>query len=107
MPSDARSELVDFLERHAFNPVMRAKAEGRSDAEKCRLEDVQTATEAEIKRFRAYGSAREVVENFRSDLNSEPAKKVHADLRSLDLPTINDVRDEFERRADALGVGAA
>ena len=44
------------------------------------------------------------VSNFRRDLDSEPAKRVHAELRSLDLPTLNDVRDAFERRAEELSV---
>jgi hypothetical protein len=44
------------------------------------------------------------VTNFRRDLESEPAKRIHAELRSLGLPTINDVREEFERRAEELGV---
>jgi hypothetical protein len=38
--------------------------------------------------------------------DSEPAKRVHAELSSLDLPTLNDVRDKFERRAEELGVPA-
>jgi hypothetical protein len=44
-----------------------------------------------------------VVVNFRRDLNSEPARRVHSELRSLGLPTLNDIREEFERRAEALG----
>ena len=64
---------------------------------------VQKATRAEIERFHNYGSAQDVVTNFRRDLDSAPAKRVHAKLRSLDLPTLNDVRDEFERRAGELG----
>jgi hypothetical protein len=45
-----------------------------------------------------------VITNFRRDLDSEPAKRVHEEPRSLDLPTLNDVRDKFERRAEELGV---
>jgi hypothetical protein len=44
------------------------------------------------------------VTNFRRDLDSEPAKRIHAELRSLDLPTPNDVRAELERRAAELSV---
>ena len=42
--------------------------------------------------------------NFRRDLDSAPAKRIHAELRSLGLPTINDIREEFERHAEELGV---
>jgi hypothetical protein len=86
-----KDELVHFLEERAFRPVLNAKPEGRSTAEQAKLEHVQKATRAEIERFRNYGSAKEVVVNFRRDLNSEPARRVHSELRSLGLPTLNDI----------------
>lgn len=104
--ASAKRELVGFLMERAFQPVMKAKAGRRSEAESRKLEHVRKATEAEIERYRGYGSAREVLINFRRDLDSEPAKKVHAELRSLDLPTINELRDEFEKKAASLGVEA-
>lgn len=104
MPSDAKQQLVDFLIDRAFDPVMKADAEGRSDENKRRLKDVQEATRSEIERFRGYDSAKEVVVNFRRDLDSDPAKKVHADLKALDLPTLNEIRDEFEHKASELGI---
>ncbi|WP_353643228.1 hypothetical protein [Mesorhizobium sp. WSM2239] len=107
MASDAKRQLVEFLIDRAFDPVMKAKPEGRSDSEKKKLKDVQDATRAEIERFKRYGSARDVVENFKRDLNSDPAKKVHAYLKALNLPTLNDIKDEFEAKASELGVGAS
>jgi hypothetical protein len=102
--SNAKQELVDFVIGKALDPVMRAKPEGRSDADRRALEHVQKATQSEIERYRNYGSAHEVVVNFKRDLSSSAAKKVHSELRRLDLPTIEDIRDEFERKADKLGV---
>jgi predicted amidohydrolase YtcJ len=104
MADHKKKELVRFLEQRAFKPVLKAKPSGRSEADRKRLEHVQKATEAEIERFHNYGSAEEVVTNFRRDLDSVPAKRVHAELRSLGLPTIHDIRDEFEERAQKLGV---
>jgi hypothetical protein len=43
---------------------------------------------------------------FKRDLSSTAAKKVHAELRNLKLPTIEDIRDEFEGKAHELGVHA-
>ncbi|YBV98304.1 hypothetical protein M1D80_16100 [Phyllobacteriaceae bacterium JZ32] len=106
MAAEARRELVDFVVERAFDPVMKAKPDGRSESERRKLKDVQEATRAEIERFRDYGSAREVLVNFRRDLDSDPAKKIHAELKALDLPTINDIRDEFEEKARKLGVEA-
>jgi hypothetical protein len=106
MADRKKDELVRFLEARAFKPVLNAKASGRSEAEQKRLEHVQKATRAEIDRFHHYGSAKEVLTNFRRDLDSQPAKRVHAELRALGLPTIEDIRSEFEQRAEELGVKA-
>ncbi len=102
MASDKKAELLEFLERRAFNPVLHAKS-----GDKDTLEHVQRATRDEIERYRNYGSAEEVVINFKRDLHSSAAKKVHAELRRLHLPTIEDVRDEFEAKARELGVDAS
>ena len=104
MADRTKDELVRFLEVHAFKPVLNAKQAGRSEAEQKKLDHVQKATRAEIERFHNYGSAKEVLINFRRDLASEPAKRVHRELRSLGLPTIEHIRDEFERYAEKLGV---
>jgi hypothetical protein len=101
--ADKKDELVRFLEERAFKPVLNARPKGRSEAEQKKLQHVQKATRAEIERFHNYGSTQEVVTNFKRDLDSEPAKRIHAELRSLGLPTINDIREEFERRAEELG----
>lgn len=103
---DKKGELLRLVEHKAFDPVMRAKPDGRSEAEQRKLEHVQRATRAEIDRYRAYASAEELVTNFKRDLSSGAAKKVHAELRSLRLPTIEDIKDEFERKARDLGVRA-
>lgn len=104
--ADARRDLVEFLKARAFEPVLHAHADGRSDTDRRKLEHVKHATLSEIERFEHYPSAEEVVINFMRDLNSAPAKKVHAELRSLGLPTLQDIRSEFERRARELGVRA-
>ena len=106
MADSKKDELVRFLEERAFKPVLNAKPKGRSEAEQKKLEHVQKATRTEIERFHKYRSAQDVVTNFRRDLDSEPAKRVHGELRSLGLPAINDIREEFQRRAEELGVTA-
>jgi hypothetical protein len=100
----AQRELAEFVISKAFNPVMRAHPEGRSGADQKMLEHVQRATKSEIRRYRHYGSAQEIATNFRRDLSSPAAKKVHAQLRHLHLPTIEDIRDEFEDKVHELGI---
>ena len=97
-------ELMDFLKRRVFDPVMRADAAGRSDADKRKLDDVKDATRTEIDRYQRYASAQELVTNFERDLTSDPAKKIHRECRALGLPTLPEVRDEFERKARDLGL---
>ena len=102
--AEAKRKLVGFLEERAFRPVLRADPGKYAENQREKLKYVQRRTETEIERFHNYGSASEVVTNFRRDLNSEPAKKVHRDLSDLGLPTLNDVRLEFEKLADELGL---
>src|SRR3954471_15699084 len=93
MTDSAKDKLVRFLERHAFDPVLKAKPEHYPEPKRRQLEDVQRRTRTEVERFHRYGSARDVVVNFKRDLDSEPARKVHRELKDLGLPTVNDVRD--------------
>lgn len=104
--ANAERELLDFLDRKAFDPVLRANPGKYSGNDRRKLEDVQRATRAEQERYRNYGSARKIVEMFKGDLNSEPAQKIHRELKALGLPTLNDLRGEFEKLAQDLGVEA-
>jgi hypothetical protein len=107
MPADSKHQLAEFVIEKAFEPVMRARPDGRPEAERRALQHVQDATRSQIERYRAYGSAAEVVTNFKRDLNSSAAKKVHTQLRKLHLPTIEDIRDEFEAKASQLRIKAS
>lgn len=104
MTADKKGELLWLVTSKAFDPVMRAKPDGRLQSETDRLEHVQQATRAEIERYRGYKSAEALVTNFKRDLHSAAAKKIHAELRRLGLPTIEDIKDEFEQKARELGV---
>ncbi|WP_137389624.1 hypothetical protein [Rhodoligotrophos defluvii] len=104
MASDAKAKLVDFLDRKAFEPVLRADPDRYSESQRAKLEDVKRATESERERFRNYESAEKVYQMYRDDLSSEPAQEVDRELRDLNLPTLKDVREEFEQLAEELGV---
>jgi transcription initiation factor TFIIIB Brf1 subunit/transcription initiation factor TFIIB len=97
-------ELMEFLKRRVFDPVMRADGSGRSDAEKRRLKDVKDATRSEIDRYEHYESAQELVTNFERDLHSDPAEKIQRECKQLGLPILPEVREEFERKARDLGL---
>lgn len=101
--ADDKQKLVHFLEQNAFQPVMRADPDKFPGNKRDQVRDMQRRTQSEIERFQNYDSPEEVVTNFKRDLTSEPAKKVHRELKSLGLPTLGDVRKDFESLAHQLG----
>ncbi len=103
MEEAAKDRLVRWLERRAFAPVLRADPKSYSEDKRDKLKRVQDKTRTERARFRRYDSAHDVVVNFRRDLDSAPARKVHRDLEDLGLPTLNALKDEFDRLADSVG----
>lgn len=102
----AREKLLDLLDRKAFDPVLEASADKySSEHDKARLRDAQDTTRKTQQSYHEkYKTAQAVYENFRDDLHSEAAKKVHRELHDLGLPTVNDIKDEFVQLADELGV---
>ena len=101
--NNAKEKLIDFLDRRVFQPIMQANPDQRSEDKRDKVQRVQRATEDARKRYRSYDSAQKVYRMYRDDLTSGPAESVTRDLRALDLPTLADVRDEFERLADEVG----
>jgi hypothetical protein len=94
-----KQQLIHFLDQHVFNPILKASPKGESDAEKRKLKDVQDKTRSEQDRFHHYSSAREIIDNYKSDLHSKAAHKVNQELEALHLPTLPSVKDEFLKLA--------
>ena len=94
-----QSELVEFLDRKVFDPILKASGSGRSEHEKKELEEVQQKTRTEKDRYHHYSSAEKVVEMYKSDLHSEKARDVNAKLRRLNLPILADVEEEMMKKA--------
>lgn len=90
-----KQELVHFLDQRVFDPILRAKPDEYSGHDRDMLEHVQKATRTEKDRYHHYGSADDVIQNFKSDLHSSAAKKVDSELSRLKLPCLPDVKDEF------------
>jgi hypothetical protein len=102
----AREKLLDLVDGKAFDPVLKASPSTySSERDKDRLRDVQDTTRNTQRSYHEKDkSAQAVYENFLDDLHSEAAKKVHRELRDLNLPTLDDNKDEFEQMANELGV---
>jgi hypothetical protein len=103
---DARQELVDLLNEKVFNPILNALPDKhKSDADRQKLKDLQSTTRSTQESYeKRYKSADKVVEMYRDDLSSDSAKKVQKESRDLRLPTLDDVKAEFEKKAQELGV---
>jgi len=103
---DARDKLVQFLDERVFDPIP-DKSEGdfSSEDRKEKFRDVRRSTESEKHRFHdEYPSARDVKDNYLSDLSSSTGKAKDRELEDLGLPKLPDVRDEFMELCDKLGV---
>ena len=94
-----KNELVSFLDRRVFDPILRASPDQYGAADRQKLQDVQESTRSEKERFRHYRSADDVKNNYLSDLNSSTAKRINKELEDLGLPRLPDVKDEFLKLA--------
>jgi hypothetical protein len=103
---DARQELVDLLNEKVFNPILDASPDKyKSDADRQKLEDLQSTTRSTQESYeKRYKTAEKVVEMYRDDLSSDSAEKVQKASRELGLPTLDDVKGQFEKKARELGV---
>ena len=95
-----KQELTRFLDRHIFEPILRADASHYSEHDRELLADVQKRTRTEQERFHNYPSAQKLIEMYKDDLHSEKAHKVNAELKRLKLPILADVKDEFLKLAE-------
>ena len=104
----ATSDVVAFTGRHDFETFKRNTGALNELATYRQLVERGLQCGYRINKvvYRGYGSAEEVVTNFKRDLHSAPAKKIHAELKRLGLPTLNDIKDEFEAKARELGIDA-
>lgn len=98
-----KAELLKYLDRHVFDPILNAKPDQYSDADQRKLQDVQERTRSEKERFHQYSSAKEITDNYKRDLHSPTAKRVNAELEKLKLPTLPSVEQEFLRVAGDSG----
>jgi hypothetical protein len=95
----SKDELVRFLEQRVFDRILSASPDKYSGKQADELKYVQDKTRSERDRYHSYGSADEVVRMYKDDLHSENARPVNAKLKELGLPRLEDVKDEFEKKA--------
>ncbi len=102
---DKREQLVRFLDEKAFDPILRKSEDEFSGEKKEKFQDVKKSTESEKQRFHNdYRTAKDVKDNYLSDLHSSTAKKKNNELEDLGLPRLPEFREEFMRMCDDLEV---
>lgn len=102
---EKQKKLLGFIDGKIFNPILKAKKSKYSEKDQETLEEVQKKTEEEKKKFQKdYKNSKEIKSNYLSNVNSEPAKKLNKKIKSLDLPTMPEYKDEFQELCEELDV---
>ncbi len=104
---DVAHRLLQFLDEHAFGPVLSASPERFPQELQGKLHAAQEETRRERERFERGASATEIYRTYHEELGASGAADLHRRLRELDLPTLDDVRIDFEQMAGDLGVGTS
>jgi hypothetical protein len=106
MPQDEnRDRLLAFLDDHFFDPVVKASPYDYPDEPlQRRLRDAQSAVRSMKSLYVHSTSGKDVVQSFRSDLQSDAVRRVDAALRELGLPALGDLEQEFLQLAYRLGL---
>lgn len=102
---DARKKLLDFIDKNAFDVIINTSPDKYKGKDRDDFEDVLKKTKNEKKKFHDdYKTAKDVKENFNQDVNSEPAHKLDKTIKHLGLPTLPEIKDNFKKLCDKLGV---
>ena len=95
----SKTELLDFLDKHVFLPILHASERDLGTKQREDIEDLKKRTQDEMGRFHGYDSAQKIIDTYKADLHSEAAKPINARLQDLGLPRLVDVRDQFLKLA--------
>jgi len=102
---DNRQQLVDFINKKLFDPILKAKPDKLKEEDKKILEDIQRKTEDEKRKFNeVYTTAKEVKENYLDNVRSKPAAKLNDQLEKFKLPTMPQHKDEFLELCEKVGI---
>jgi hypothetical protein len=103
---EKKRQLIAFLDEKVFDPVLNSSPDEFSSAEqKRKFHDLRKSILAEKKRFHErYASARDIRENYLSDIESRTSKRMNAELEELELPRLSQFREEFLSLCESLDV---
>ena len=102
---DVARRFFDYLDEHVFRPILESPPEHRPEHERELLAQLQRDTRQERERMLHAPSAAAVYQAYHAEIATPAAHQRYARLRELDLPTLEDVRIDFEQMAGDLGIG--
>lgn len=104
--SQVRDRLIELIDTRAFDPVLEKSPEDyQSPGAREKLRDLQSTTRSTQQRYHKHETAAGVRDEFKNDLSSDAAKRVHQELESLGLPTLPEIEHEFDRAYSSTGEG--
>lgn len=83
--NDVKQQLLDFINKKAFDPILKTKPDKFKGKDREDFEDVRRKTESEKKNFEDYGSADEIKKNYLSNVHSKAPAKVNDQLEKPGL----------------------
>ena len=102
---DERKELVDFIDKEAFDVILKTSPDKFEGQDRENLEGILKKTKAEQHKFHdVYKTAKQVKENFLQNVHSKPAEKLNQELEHFKLPTLPGIKDGFLELCKELGV---
>jgi hypothetical protein len=101
---DVRQRLLGYLDEHAFDPVLHARPEEHPQNEQGKLTEIQQMVRDERARFQNCRSAADVYRQFEDEVRSDVHRETVREFRELHLPTLDDIRLDFQQMAGELGL---
>jgi len=103
--NNARKELINFIDKHAFDVIIHTSPDKFDGKDREKFEDIRRKTKNEQRKFHEdYTSAAAVKQNFLQNVRSRPAQKLDRELEHLGLPTLPQLKDDFQELCRKLGV---
>lgn len=100
----SRDKLIDYLDQKVFDPVVQADPTDFAETHRGDLTTLKAALHTAQLRYHNAGTAEKVREMFHNDLKAEEDLGIRAELRRLNLPTMQDIHAEFDRLCHDMGL---
>ncbi len=78
---DVKQQLLDFINKKAFDPILKAKPNKFNDEDREAFEEVRRKTENEKKNFEEYSTAEEIKKNYLSNVRFKSGCKSKQSIR--------------------------